>query len=525
MKKIVSLFVIITLAVSVYSQSIESVDWGKYHEIADETSYQQAIGFDSDNFYFVRSDHKVGLNKNMVWLETISSLTNNLEQSNEILLPSVSGVQTEYETMFYSNGKFVIFTSAQNKNRNQIILYVSYLKADGSLKNKPKEIAAVPLSNAPKDGFDIFLSDDKKNIVIESHKTFKKYNSDKLNTIILDFNLSEVFKADIILAEKFNNKDVIIVQKSYNDGKYIFLAKTEIVSTRKSSKSTDYNFVVFVYNTAKKSIHNFVVSMPKFKVDDAKYTINKKGNIVVGGFVKGRSVKFVNEKQGMFFKRYNPNTLKPIADLDLKSFYMKFPREFLTDINKPEYGETNSIRYAYGVNSVEELANGGYIILTEQKWVDGRVVVEAGSKSETGIQYFHYNNIMAGGVNKKGKFDWIKIYPKVQNTTNDHGYYSSYKLVKVMNKLKLFYNCHEANLHTGTLKKVKEFKNNVRTKPSGMAGVYTIYMDGSYERDPMFQGKDNDVIMIPHTLAPNTVEYGVAVSNGKNIKFGSFTIE
>ena len=50
-------------------------------------------------------------------------------------------------------------------------------------------------------------------------------------------------------------------------------------------------------------------------------------------------------------------------------------------------------------------------------------------------------------------------------------------------------------------------------------------MDGSYERDPMFQGKDNDVIMIPHTLAPNTVEYGVAVSNGKQIKFGSFAVE
>ncbi len=525
MKKLVSLFIIISLTVSVYAQSLESVDWGTYKEMPDQTSYQQAVGFDSDAYYYIRSDHKVGLNRNKVWLESFSSLTNSFEQSNEILLPSVSGVQTQYETMFYRNNKFILFSSARNKNRNQLILYVSYLKPDGSLKNKPKELASIPLSNAPKDGFNIFMSDDDKNIVIESHKTFKKYNSDKLNTIVLDFNLAEVFKSDIVLDPKYNNKDLIIVQKSYNNGKVIMLAKSEIVSTRKSSTTKMYNYVVFVYNTAKKSIFDFVVTMPKFKVADARYTVNKKGNIVVGGFVRGRSVKFANEKQGMFFKKYNPNTLKAIPDLDLKSFFMKFPREFLTEIIKPEYGETKDIQYAYGVNSVEELANGGYIILTEQKWVDGRTVVKAGSKEEDGIQYYHFNNLMAGGVNKKGKFEWIKIYPKVQNTTNDHGYYSSYKLVKVMNKLKLFYNGNESNLHTGNLKKVKEFKNNIRTRPNGMAAVYTIYMDGSYERDPMFTGKDKDVVLIPQTLAPNSVEYGVGVTNGKEVRFGSFSVE
>ena len=57
-----------------------------------------------------------------------------------------------------------------------------------------------------------------------------------------------------------------------------------------------------------------------------------------------------------------------------------------------------------------------------------------------------------------------------------------------------------------------------------MAGVLSIYWDGSYERDPMFSG-DNDVILIPHTLAPNSVQYGVGVTNGKEVKFGTFTVQ
>lgn len=525
MRKLVSLFAIISLSLGVYAQSLESVDWGAFNDMPEETSYQQAIGFDSDAFFFIRSDHKVGLNREKVWLEGYSSLTNTFESSNEIILPSVSGVQTEYETMYYKDNKFILFTSARNRNRNQIVLYVSYLKPDGTLKNKPKEIAALPLSNLPKDGFNFFLSDDEKNIVVESHKTFKKYNSDKLNLVVLDFNLAEVFKSSVVLDDKYDNKELIIIQKSFNDGKFIFLAKSELINTRRSSKSTSYDFVTFVYNTANKSIHPFTVKILKYKIADARYTINKKGNIVVGGFFAGKTKKFVNEKIGMFFKQYNPKTLKLIPDVDLKSYFLKFSREFLVEINNPLYGETKDIRSAYGVKSIEELANGGYIILSEQKWVDGRTVVEANKKEATGIEYFHYNNILAGGINKKGRFTWTKIFPKVQLSTNDHGYFSSYKVIPVMNKLKLFYNDNESNLHSGKIKKLKEFKNNVRSKPSGMAGVLTIYMDGSFERDPMFTGKAKDVVFIPHTLGQNSIGYGFGVTDGKEVKFGSFIIE
>jgi hypothetical protein len=525
MRTLILFFTLVGITLNVSAQSLESVDWGTFKEMPEGTAYQQAVGFDSDYSYYIISDHKVDLNKKRVWLVGVSSLTNTLEQSSEILLPSVGGVQTEYENLFFKDGKFILFSSARNKNQNKKILYVSYLKQDGTLKNKPKKLASVPLSNAEEDGFNIFLSNNEKSIVIESHKTFKKYNGDKINLVILDFNLVESFNADIVLAEKYNAKEFIIEQMELDNDKLIFLAKSEVISTRRSSSTTEYSFVAFVYNTAKKSLFDFVVTMPKYKVADAKFTINKKGNIVVAGFVRGRSVKFANEKVGMFYKRYNPNTLQAIPDIDAKSYVLKFPREFLTEINKPEYGETPDVRFAYKVKSVEELANGAYIVLTEQGWVDGRVVVKAGSKEEDGIQYYHYNNIMAGGISKKGKFEWIKIYPKAQLTTNDKGYYSSFKTIKIGNKLKLFYNGNKSNLHTGKLKKIKEFKNNPRSKPSGMAGVYTIYVDGSYERDPMFPGKDNNYVMIPHTLDKNSVEYGVGVVSGDEVKFGSFVVE
>ncbi|MBN2667746.1 MAG: hypothetical protein JXR60_00840 [Bacteroidales bacterium] len=525
MRQIFSLLAILTLSLSLSAQSLESVDWGPENEMPDGSSYQLAVGFDNDNYYYVKSDHPVGLNRLHVWLDGVSSLTNTLEQSNEILLPSISGVQSEFESLFYKEKKFVLFSSIRDKNRNQTVLYVSYLNVDGSLKNKPKEVASVPMSNALGDGFNIFLSDDEKNIVVESHKTFKKYNDDPLNLVVLDFNLSEVFKLDMKLGDKFNGREVILDQNEYSKGKMIFLAKAEEATTRRSSKGTEYEFVVFVYNTAKKSIYDFSVKMPKYKVTDAKFTLNKDGNIVVGGFVSGTSSKFENEKQGMFYKRYNPNTLQEVPDIDAKSYVLKFTREFLMDIENVEYGESKPIQYAYSVHSVQELANGGYIILAEQKWQDSRTVVEAGSKEETGIQYFHYNNIMAGGITKEGVFNWTKIFPKVQFTTNDNGYYSSFKVVKIMNKLKLFYNGNKANLQTGDLKKVKEFKNNVRTRPSGMAGVYTIYMDGSYERDPLFPGKDNEVVVIPQTLTKNSLEYGIGVTDGKKVKFGSFVVE
>ena len=90
MRKLISLFTIVSLSMSIYAQSLETVDWGSFKQMPEETSFQQAIGFDSDAFYYIRSDHKVGLNREKVWLESYSSLTNTFESSSEIILPSIS---------------------------------------------------------------------------------------------------------------------------------------------------------------------------------------------------------------------------------------------------------------------------------------------------------------------------------------------------------------------------------------------------------------------------------------------------
>jgi hypothetical protein len=524
MKQLLLLGAALGLSLIINAQTLESVDWGTTSSLQDKTSYQAAVGFDSDSYYFVRTDHPVSLNRSKVWLDVVSSLTNTIETSSEIMLPTVGGVQTEYEALFYRQKKLVLFSTARDKARNQLVLYVSYIKPDGSVSNKPKELAAVPLSNMPEDRFRITLSKDESQIVILSYKTFKKYNGDKLNIVVLDYSLTEVFKNDIILGDQFNTREVIITQEMLVNGKFLFLAKIEEKTTKKGATSTNYDFYQFVYNLEKKSLHPFSIEMPKFEVADAKFTINKKGLIVVGGFVKGKNVKFPNEKQGMFFKLYDPNKLVVLPDADPKAFFQKFDKDMLAALADVKNGETPDIRYAYGVNSVEELANGGYIIMTEQKWADDHTVTEASSKESTSILYYHYNNILAGGVNKEGKFEWMKIYPKIQNSTNDFGYYSSYKLVKVDNKLKIFYNDHPDNLTNAELKKVKEFTNNVRTKPAGVSGVLTIYTDGSFERDPMFPN-DNKVVIIPQTFGKNGIDYGVAVVVGNKIKFGSFVVQ
>ncbi len=522
MKRIIVFLSLLSVTFTLSAQSIETAEWGRKFQIDESTSYCQTAGYDSENTYYVRTADKVGINKKKIWLESVSSTDNTLSGSNEVALPKIEGFQSEYEFIAYKNKKLILFSSTRNVNRNKYVLYVSYLKPDGRLENKPKEVASIPMSNEPADGFDIFYTKDQKNLVVESHKTYKKYNSEKINFVILDFELSEVFKGDVVLDAKYNNLDVQILQKEVSAKNIILLAKSEPKSTRRSSRAKPYNYNLFVYNYSNKTMHEFLVKMSKFSVADARFTINKEGNAVVGGFVKGRTSRFANEKQGMFFKRYDLRTMKAIPDVNIKSFYKKFDRKFMTQIMNPMYGETKDIQYAYSVHSVEELANGSYMIVAEQKWEDSRVV---GKDTEPSLHYYNYNNIMIGGVNKKGIFEWIKIYPKKQFTTNDNAYYSSLVIVPVMNKLKIFYNGHDGNLGKKELKKVKVFKNNLRSKPNGRAAIYTIYSDGSFERDPMFKSKDDAGVFIKPILGKNSVEYGVLIQNKKTYRFGSFFLE
>ena len=172
------LYVLIVLALItklVTAQSLETVMWGTKAELPKKTSIQKIAGVNSDGFYAIRSDDPSYITKDKLWLEYISFTTMNVDESNEITFPVIGGKQSYFEDIYFINDKLILFTSIEDKSRNEKVLYISYLNTNGTVKNKPKEVGAIPLSNLKEDGFKFKYIESTKEILLTYHKTFTKY--------------------------------------------------------------------------------------------------------------------------------------------------------------------------------------------------------------------------------------------------------------------------------------------------------------------------------------------------------------
>jgi len=529
MKKTVLLSLMIFVFGSLIAQTVETVDWGVFQEMPKHTQYKKILGSDADGIYLVREDI---YNPNKLWLDYVSRLTMTVDQSNELVLPSYLGNQTVYADMFYVNKKLILLSTAIDNNSNQKQLFIQYMNTNGTIKNKPKLVGSISTSNAPEDDFKWELTKNNQ-IYISYNKTFKEYNQEPFTFKIFDSNLQEVSSYNFSLPETFNARKFKILQSTINDkGKIIMLIKAVAVSKRKSSrsrskKSDQYEILVAVYDTRKKETHTIKIALKKGKPIDGIFTLNKEGNLIVGGFYEPKTNKIPGSFSGVYYRIVNPNTYKVIPSGEPKYYFMPFTKDFLAELSSERNGETAKQQFSYKLKSIEMMENGSFIIVAEQQYVTKRLMTDPKTKQDIEINYYTYGDILMAGVNKMKKFAWVKKIYKKQESINDHGYYSSYALVKIRNKIKLIYNDVSSNLKVNEekLNKLKTLKNNLNTVGKGMAVVSSVFYDGSIIKDPLFPGKDKKNTIVPSLIIPIEDQYFIFTQKKNKYKFGSLILE
>ena len=528
MKRIAIILGLISFVFTGIAQTLETIDWGTYQEMPKNTRFKKVIGYDDDGFYLVREDK---YNKDNLWLDYVSRLTLTVDESNQITLPTYLGSQTHYFDMFYINKKFILLTYSIDESTKEKKLFIQYLNRDGTLKNRPILIATLPSGNFPEDDFKVRLDDDNQ-IYIFYQKSFKEYNEEPFTILKYNSNLQKTFSQEFSLPKEFVGRKFKVKQTAINNkmkgGKIIMLLNAEAISRRRSSrkKAPSHEIIIETFYPKKKEFHKAVVNLNKYKATDAIFTMNKDGNMVIGGFFEPKTNKIPGSFTGIFYKIYNPNTYKFIPSGGPKGFYKVLSKDMIANLRTKRNGDTPQLQFAYKLKSIELLDNGSFIILAENQYGTQRVIKDPKTKQERIIKYYHFNDIMAAGINEKGVLSWIKIIPKNQYSIDDQGYYSSYKVLKIRNKIKLIYNDIPSNLKAKSPEKIKELKNNLHlAAPRGSAVISSIFYDGSIVTDLMFPGKDKDNTTVPSLVTPLDDQYFTIAIKKKQYKFATFVVE
>jgi len=299
-------------------------------------------------------------------------------------------------------------------------------------------------------------------------------------------------------------------------------AKT--TTTVASDNSTDnYDFTLYVFNKKRNDLTPLPVNVEKYGIRNLIFGLYPNDDVMIEGFIANKTTKIPSEFIGVFYKKLIIKTLK-FEDIDQKKSILLFSKDFAAKFTQERNGDPEQF-YNFTINKLGFFDNGTIVMFAEQQYVTKRVMTDPGTKEETNIYYYNFNDIIGIGINREGKLDWTIRIPKIQKGTDDFGYYSSYSFIIDANKVKLLFNDNPANEKEKDPAKLKEFATNLMTLPKAMTFICTVYSDGNYEKDVMFTKDDIKTFICPKIYGRSKQRYIIYGQKNDEYKFGTFAFD
>lgn len=142
--------------------------------------------------------------------------------------------------------------------------------------------------------------------------------------------------------------------------------------------------------------------------------------------------------------------------------YSEFSKDFITATftdrqeakaeKREERGKGSPELFSYDFREVQNMPDGGVVVVMEQYYVKTVTTMDSKGNSVTKYHYY-YNDVIVYKVSSENKFDWIQRVRKTQHSVDDGGYLSSISGYFNGKEYVLFFNDSQTNYdESGTYK-------------------------------------------------------------------------
>jgi hypothetical protein len=505
---------------SSFAQTLD-VEWGGLTDLEKKTQFDKVAGQDGDKYYLVRVEKEKPLERSRVWLESISKTTNGVDGSYELTLPEVYNKKTVYENLFYLNEKLILFVAVLDNIKQRRNLYAYHIDEDGTTKGEALFLGSIPIIGNTGSLYNYTLTPDKKKIIIEYNNPFTTYTGEPFVFKVIDSDLKLVEKKEFQMPYLKRQFDVMKYERG-ESGDYYFALRLHPAKSRRASRpgqAVKYEFKMMVFNMKRDSFLIYPITMTKFTPRTMTFALDDEENVIIFGQGTKRSAPAI---AAVFYQKLNPK----IEKFEVKAFRdFSKDRAFLAEFQLERNGTGPGEWFSYTPGEILFLHSAGIVYLTEQHYVTTRKIVDPKTKEETSVYYHNYGDILAVSVDDDNQMNWHTKVPKMQFSTNDNGYYSSYAATVDVNKIKLIFNDNQKNFGRVPYAKIKEVKFNVSLAPSGQAALATIYSDGNVDKAEMFQKSDRRVNVCPRLFIEHDGQFFIYGQERSDFKFGNFFFE
>lgn len=503
-----------------------TLSWGQELREPNNTAISKVIPF-GDQLFAVRRRKGSGFSNSGVEKVILERYDENMKikKSNEISL-KYKGKKLSYENVIVLGRQFYLLSSFHNRAKKKNYLFIQTIdKRNLKTDSKYFKIAEIDTRSKMREGFfDYHISRDSSKIVIYNKIPTKKGKPERFAIQVFDDQFSPLWDKKITLPYDDDKFAVEEYQVDEQGNVYLLgVIYQDKSRTRRKGKPT-YEYTILAYTNQGQDKESYRIKFTDKFITDLTFRVADDGNLVCSGFYSDKGTYSI---KGTYFFRLNAKT-KEVYNKNLKSFDFDFLTEHLSDRKKAKLKKAESSGntrkqaelFSYDLDRLVLRNDGGALLIAEQYFVQEDYRYDYYLRTYQTDYYYNYNDIIIVNIRPDGEIEWTARIPKNQETRNDGGYFSSYAMSIVSDRLYFVYNDNPKNFKAdkreGRIYNFNGSRSIIALAEVNRSGVVDTY--------PLFSNRDAEIITRPKICKQigrrKMVIYG---ERGQRYRFGNLT--
>ncbi|RMG76640.1 MAG: hypothetical protein D6714_21025 [Bacteroidetes bacterium] len=501
------------------------LEWGpKYNEPAG-TEVEKIVHVNHDGFYVLRT--KTPNNTSFhpkAYLEYFSRKMK-LLKSNELPL-KFKNKRLDFEDVISFGGELYLLTSFNNQAKKTKFLFKqSISKKSLSTRGSLEMIAETTALNKERAGtFGFNVSEDSSKLLIYNQLPNKRKDPAQFALHVFDQNFDKLWSKNIALPYPENTFGLEEYRIDNQGNVYLLgVLYQDKVSFRRRG-TPDYQYIILAYNQNGDDAREYRIDLPNKFITDLTFRIQKNGNLVCSGFYADLGTYNI---KGTYFFQLNPKT-REILHENHKAFSFESLTEFMSDREKrkadraKQQGDTpkQPELYQYSLDKLILRSDGGAVLVAEQYYF-----YQTGGYNYYNqyvyTNHYNYNDIFVVNIRPNGEIEWTARIPKRQKTENDNGYFSSYAMAVVRDKLYFVFNDNGRNYSGQRPNRLYNFNGK-----NSVIALAEVSKDGEVSIAPIAENREAAILTRPRVCRQiGSRQMAIFGERQRTFRFGSLRFE
>ncbi len=489
-----------------------SINWGPELAEPNKTMITKVLTSGGD-LYAVRqkiSAQALTGNKK-IYIEKYNS---QMEQTkSEDITLKYKGKHLDFEELISLNNNLFLLSSFHNKAKKKNYLFTQMINMRTLESGKTlKKIGEIDTRGINKEGhFGLHISRDSSKVMIFSNIPNKKGDPESFAVNVYNDQFEEVWSRNIRLP--YNDDKFTVEEYRVDDRGNVYFLGVIYQDKAKSRRrgQPNYQYTILAYTNNGEDYEEYKIKINDRFITDLTFRVADQGELICSGFYSDKGTYSV---KGTYFFRLNPDT-QEMYNSNFKEFDFDFLTALMSDRRKAKAekaersGNTKKQAelYSYSLDKLILRSDGGALLVAEQYFVErqndnnrygynyGYWGANPWNRGFNDIEYYYnYNDIIVVNIQPDGEIEWTARIPKRQETRNDGGYFSSYAMSIVRDKIYFIYNDNIRNFQQNNKRQNRIHYFNGR---SSIIALAEISRDGSVITYPLASNREAGTLTRP----------------------------